>query len=269
MTHLYWDRPWSLVDGCTPCSPGCDHCWSAAMTHRFYNSFTDMPTKQPCLLRVKDGRGVYNRRGYEFSGNIIIHPERLSIPLKRRKPTVYAVWNDWAHESISHHFRSLIVKTARECPQHIILALTKRPVIAVGFWDRQEAPRPPENWWTGLTVCNQLEADEKIPIFLQVPGNKFLSIEPMLGPIDINEAMPLAEDGPNIDAVIVGGETGPGARPIYSDWVRSVRDQCAVADVPFFFKQWGSYKYKGSTGRILDGRTHDNLPWRSKEEKDE
>ena len=168
-----------------------------------------------------------------------------------------------------------------------------------------ESPRkfwPFENVHLGLTVCNQEEADVKIPIFLQVPGKKFLSIEPMLGPIDLcNVTDCLCHcDGclnmsPNtrIDAVILGGETGPGARPMNPDWVRSVRDQCAAAGVPFFFKQWGKWlcstqmvqgthrdtgvycwpwEKSGDTtmmvgvvhpcaGRLLDDRTHDDLPW--------
>jgi len=134
------------------------------------------------------------------------------------------------------------------------------------------------NIYHGLTVCKQQEADEKIPIFLQVPGKKFLSIEPMLEAIDIrNTPLPPCDgrekEWPGFDAVILGGETGPGARPMNSDWVRSVRDQCAVAGVPFFFKGWGAWK--GSANftngkmdvgserrvRLLDGRTHDALPW--------
>ena len=233
-----------------------------------------------------------------WNGQIRVCPERLEIPLKRRKDTVFAIWNDWCHENVSHTFRANIVNTVNDCPQHTILALTKRPNVALDFTESmtwQKKYTFPENWWTGLTVCNQQEADEKIPVFLQVPGKKFLSIEPMLGPIDINEAMPLYEDGPNIDAVILGGETGPGARPMHPDWVRSVRDQCAEADVPFFFKQWGEWvkpmdrneedvwgyagkkshifkpDYTGvyrvgkrNAGRLLDGRTHDDLPWRAK-----
>ncbi|MEI7752405.1 MAG: DUF5131 family protein [Candidatus Omnitrophota bacterium] len=142
----------------------------------------------------------------------------------------------------------------------------------------------PENVYPGLTVCNQKEADKKIPVFLQVPGKKFLSIEPMLGPVDLSGiAMKCAESGTDcgggiqekrpgcwkgncmgnahVDAVILGGETGPGARPMHPDWVRSVRNQCQVAGVPFFFKQWGTFGRSKKCGRLLDGRTHDELPW--------
>ena len=290
----YWQRPWSLVDGCTPCSPGCLHCWSAAMTHRFDQSFTPLT----------DIHG-------KFLGKVVTRPDRLDIPLKRRKPTVYSVWNDWLHESVPFEFIAQILDVACDarCEEHTILLLTKRPHRWSDFkwWHGEHWPGDtpfsvayealghlPENVYSGLTVCNQQEADEKIPIFLQVPGKKFLSIEPMLSAIDITEAI---EDGiptqaemigtrglhyirhgvPRIHAVILGGETGSGARPMHPDWVRSVRDQCAAAGVPFFFKGWGTGSYewrkdyrperdcdwrKKLRGRLLDGQTHDALPWR-------
>jgi len=294
----YWDLPWSLVDGCTPCSPGCDHCWSAGMTHRFNFQWTKNSVNPP---GQKPGHPVFN-------GIIITHPERLSIPLKRRKPAVYSIWNDWAHETVDHDFRRQMIRVAEDCPQHTFLALTKRPKTVLDFcrW-MGDLGSFPDNWWPGLTVCNQQEADEKIPVFLQVPGKKFLSIEPMLGPVDIVSFLPAtlpavdrAVSGPRgdcIDAVILGFETGAGARPGHPDWVRSVRDQCAAAGADFFFKgfgewaflpkfvsatpipgktpPWGKYNVhtwddgwsvrvgkKNFAGRLLDGRTHDDLPWR-------
>jgi protein gp37 len=264
-----------------------------------------------------------------FTGEILCHPERLSIPLRRRKPTVYAVWNDLYHESVDDHFVAATHGVAAVCPQHTLLFLTKRASRALNWhtkfkttnyahWCANEASQrgllldgkrvghkyewPINNIYLGLTVCNQQEADEKIPIFLQVPGKKFLSIEPVLGEIDINKESDLrpmdcsAEWLEYIDAVILGGETGPGARPMHPDWVRSVRDQCAAAGVPFFFKGWGEWvpwggrdceymyqfncdemdkRFQSATlapyiiyrvgrkkaGRRLDGRTHDELPW--------
>jgi protein gp37 len=242
------------------------------------------------------------KKGYE--GRVFEHPERLSIPLKRRKDTVFAIWNDWCHESVGDAFRHAILSVATGCPQHIILALTKREKVLLAF--ANQAPDIwPENLWSGLTICNQPEADAKLLEFLQVPGKKFLSIEPMLGAVDLSEFSPfdiepiepeiqaqLREIWPNglpensmnakmeremkkhqIDAVILGGETGPGARPMHPDWVRSVRDQCAAARVPFFFKGWGDTPHlawgpirardwkRRPAYRYLDGRTHDELPW--------
>lgn len=314
----YWDLPWSLVESCTRVSPGCQNCWSLAMEKRFH-------------------------KGIE--GQVVTHPERLSIPLKRRKPTVYAVWNDLFHEAVPFefikevHFQIGIMDLHQY--GHTFLILTKRPqrLLENTFWedgytlpdgshdyDSGTAPMhkllaSPKNLWHGLTVCNQAEADAKLPVFLQVPGKKFLSIEPMLGAVDVSrylrgdcaEICPEGSDcsecceprmnsmGPlRIDAVILGGETGPGARPLHPDWARSIRDQCAAAGVSFFFKQWGNavpdmdrtYRAdlkdafwmmpngrtgnkqpqpegctwmaktnRKTAGRLLDGRTHDELPW--------
>lgn len=262
----YWDLPWSLVSGCTPCSPGCERCWALGIERRF-------------------------KKG---DGTVHIHPERISIPIRRRKPTVYAIWNDLFHEDAPCDLQRASVRVALAESQHTFLVLTKRPESMARFFEATEI-NPPGNWWSGLTICNQEEANEKIPVFLRVPGKKFLSIEPMLGPIDLIHSglrpewkaphgdPPLRPLGMNIDAVILGGETGPGARPMHPDLVRSVRDQCAATGVPFFFKSWGAWgrnylvdddlnEIPGSEwmdkgikkpGRLLDGRTHDDLPWRT------
>lgn len=329
-TGQYWDKGWQLIDGCTPCSPGCDHCWSAAMAHRFKHPKSDS--------HVHDGL-LTNDSG-KFTGVIYTHPERLSIPLKRKKPTVYAVWNDLFHESVPFefikevHFQIGIMDLHQY--GHTFLILTKRPqrLLERTFWedgctlpdgshDYDSRIEPmhklishPKNLWTGLTVCNQQEADEKIPVFLQVPGKKFLSIEPMLGEINLRWT-PYHHQATNetyrqylerkgsvneyeslkmLDAVILGGETGAGARPLHPDWVRSVRDQCAAAGTDFFFKSWGEFRHesqfgqhipslrlltqktsfyewqdgsrsyrirKERAGRLLDCRLHDDLPWRA------
>jgi len=250
----YWDRSLSWVDGCTPCSPGCDHCWSAAMAHRFYREH----------LTTTEGK---------FNGHVVTRPDRLEIPLKRKKPTVYAAWNDLWHESVPDDFqyRVLEIMSSHECERHTFLVLTKRPHVALAFYNEGYAKDLClNNVYHGLTICNQQEADEKIPIFLQVPGKKFLSIEPMLAAIDLlNLPRPFEfHQSPygwpkwlwrKLDIVILGGETGPGARPMHPDWVRSVRDQCAAAGVPFFFKQWGGVNKK-KAGRLLEARNWDGFP---------
>ena len=276
----FWDKPWSLVDGCTPCSPGCEHCWAAAMERRFGHLAEKVGNNPP-----------------RFTGVINTNSERLSIPLKRRKPTVYAVWNDLFHEAVPGDFINHAWMTMRNADKHTFLILTKRPEKMLSWtkisalyktWPIDEIW--PENVYLGLTVCNQQEADEKIPVFLQVPGKKFLSIEPMLGAIELRHlfnycpehdfpggfCLQRRHDGVQwIDAVILGGETGPGTRPLHPDWVRSVRDQCAAAAVPFFLKSLGEWSLRGNMktgceyihskdGRLLDGRTHDDLPWRKR-----
>lgn len=235
----YWDLPLSLVSGCTPCSPGCDHCWSAGITHRFKDGLTL--------------RGEGQRNG-QFNGQIIIHPERLSIPLKRRKPTVFAVWNDLFHEDVPSDFASdTIIKIEDDYKKHTFLILTKRPHRML---DQMRGYHEVDNIYFGLTVCNQQEADEKIPVFLQVPGKKFLSIEPALSNISLWETYLNVKWVEYFDVVIMGAETGPGARSMDQEWARTVRDECEVTGTPFFLKQIDK-----KHNRILDGRTHDDLPW--------
>lgn len=302
----YWDRPWSLVDGCTPCSPGCEHCWSASMAHRFRDK--DMYNLE--------GRSLTDDKGH-FNGTVWTHPDRLDIPLRRKKPTVYSIWNDLFHEHVPWEFIQRAYGVMARTPQHTYLVLTKRTYWArqaIGWiiaGNREYAHLP--NVWHGLTVCNQAEADEKIPELLKVPGKKWLSIEPMLGRLNLEkwlDACPRSErvdgnghswvfDGDDpyiicafcgerrdalsgrvigcrftvksaIDAVILGGETGPGARPCKPSWVTSVKDQCEAANVPFFFKQWGDGYRKGAhidgeyipMGRLLEGKEWNALPWR-------
>jgi len=249
----FWDKPWSLVDGCTPCSPGCDHCWSAAMAHRFQSQAKNDPKF------INDGQ-LTTFTG-KFNGLVETHPERLSIPMKRRKPTVFSIWNDLFHEAVPDDFIDDALKTMISRPDHTFLVLTKRPHRMTTFFAPLPGSRfaghyqPTSNIYLGLTVCNQQEADEKIPVFLQVPGKKFLSIEPMLGEIDFKRecfcpvSSPVkierhligcpADNKWGIDAVILGGETlgnRPG-REMNIEWAESVADQCAAAGVPLFVKQ--------------------------------
>jgi protein gp37 len=244
----YWDEGITLVESCTPCSPGCEHCWALAMERRF----------KP-----------------EFKNQITIHPERLKR-FNTRKPKVFSIWNDLFHEAVSFDFilATLIHAVGRTDNKYLILS--KRPQQMVRFfqWMEKEAMLTVEIrdcFYFGLTVCNQQEAFEKLSDFKKVPGKKFLSLEPLLSDIPF---LMLSE----IDCVICGGETGPGARPMHPDWVRSVRDQCAAVGVNFFFKSWGKHMpaYSNCYGkkevkpidvlshdpmRLLDGRTHDELPW--------
>jgi len=257
----YWNLPWSLVSGCTPCSPGCDNCWSAAMTYRFAERMIRQ-TGEPLI----DSSG-------RFTGCTAIHPERLDIPLKRKKPTVYAIWNDLFHEEVPVNFQAKVFGAMDFNERHTFLILTKRPGNMLKFDASLKSAssnpmwiKPLPNVYSGLTICNQQEAYDKLSDFKRVPGKKFLSLEPLLSDIPF-----LMLDG--IDCVILGGETGPGARPTHPDWVRSIRDQCEAAGVPFFFKGWGAWKgaadfvgdkmVPGSTrkSRILDGQEWNQLPW--------
>jgi protein gp37 len=249
---------------------------------------------------IRNGEPIITTAKGKFKGVVIPRPDRLSIPLKRRKPTVWAVWNDLFHEAVPFVFIDKVYTRMCIAHKHIFLLLTKRPAIMASMIRTVSNGLDLNigNIYHGLTVCTQQEADEKIPTFLHVPGKKFLSIEPMLSSIFFPSICGLdfrrlpghiiAPHG-GIDAVILGGETGPGARPMHPDWVRSVRDQCAMAGVPFFFKGWGEYCQvdqlsedawagydiagarcdemvrcgRKAAGRRLDGREHNDLPWRS------
>jgi protein gp37 len=155
--------------------------------------------------------------------------------------------------------------------QHSFLLLTKRinRLLTIQPFPKPYLSNAP-NVWLGVTVVNQAEADEKIPILLQIPAAvRWLSIEPMLGPVNISKWLITEAQikGPgyeparikSIDWVVLGGETGPGARPMRSDWGLSIKNQCVSAGIPFFFKSWGSAwgKY---TGRLLDGKIWNELP---------
>ncbi len=253
----YWRLPLTLVSGCTRCSPGCDHCWALTMERRFKK----LPTKK------------WPESEIELSP-IQIHPERLDIPLKRKKPTVYALWNDLFHEDVPDEFiQAAYMRMWNTQQKHIYLVFTKRIARARHHYNRwlnmKQVPKNlmcASNIWLGVTVCNQAEADEKIPILLKIPAAvRWISIEPMLGPIDLkypvfNGAYSFDSLG-GINWVILGGETGPGARLIKGEWVSSVRDQCIVAGVPFFFKNWGTYHKLGKpTLRMIGGREWNELP---------
>jgi protein gp37 len=301
MNGKYWDKALSLVEGCTPVSAACDHCWLADISRRFQKGIN---------LGGKD-KAVKIFTSFEtgkFNGTVRTRPDRLDIPLKRKKPTVYAVWSDLFHPEIPDEFIEKALNVVYDAKQHTFLILTKRPERMRDFLlgtSGAGANFEFDNLWLGVTAENQEQADKRIPILLQIPSAKrFVSIEPMLGPVDLDKIPPgnsgrwcgfgpsefkcdtyKAKDG--LDLVVLGGESGHGARPMHPDWARGVRDQCQAAGVPFFFKQWGEWRkqepYGHETdgdatmfrcglrkaGRLLDGQEHNELPWREIAEREE
>jgi protein gp37 len=259
----YWDKPWSLIDGCTPVSEGCDNCWSRTMAERFH----------------------------KWPGKVTPRYDRLEIPLKVKKPTVWALWNDLFHEDVPEEFIIAAVDIMRKSPRHTFLVLTKRSERMADFVKRvrfdgygngqtwiashEDAPgyrilggngcTGIDNVWLGVTAENQELADKRIPILLQTPAaHRFVSIEPMLELVDFEEVPvgmlgPLRKVNPKVDWVILGGETGPHARPCHPDWVRIVRDQCQAAGVPFWFKSGGE-TWEPEQRRLIDGREWNEKP---------
>jgi protein gp37 len=253
---LYWQRVFKVNEGCTKCSPACDNCWS--------ETETVMRCKHPNEKIHERAQDVTNYLGDKptgFGGNILLRHDNIDLPLRVKKPTVFAVWNDLFHRDVTDRFICDAYEVMIKSPQHIFLVLTKRARRMGDFLSPATCFTSPsrDNIYHGVTVCNQAEADEKIPHLLQVPGKRFLSIEPMLGAIDFESALQKSNQwcewcggfvdsshdcyDPNmgIHQVLLGGESGAGARPMHPDWVRGVRDQCQAAGVPFYFKQWGEW----------------------------
>jgi len=285
-TKIEWtEETWNPVVGCTKCSPGCDNCYAERMAARLANIAAAKFLKGKCppsLMRYKyvvendriaylggaipeeDGIPVRVRKYLpKWNGQIEWRKTVLDKPLRWRKPREIFVcsMSDLFHEKVPFGFIQLVLSVIRSC-NHTFLILTKRIKRAAQFFvfDKENQAyasrlyRIPKNLCLGVSVCNPDEKP-KIDTLRRIPAAlKFVSFEPLLA--DIGEL-----DLTGIQQVIVGGESGPGARPMQPDWVRSIRDQCAEPDVPFFFKQWGG-RNKKAAGRILDGREHNDLAWR-------
>ena len=230
-TIEWTDATWNPVTGCTKVSPGCAHCYAEKITLRFKRGGPFLPGKT----------------------TIILHPERLRLPLTWKAPRRIFVnsMSDLFHEQIPLWYIRQVFDVMAEADRHIFQVLTKRHERLVSLANKLEWPR---NVWMGVSVENQYWADRRIPALLEVPANiRFLSMEPLLKSTDIKAFLK------EIQWVIVGGESGPKARPMRPEWVRLIRDDCDAAEVPFFFKQWGG-KTSKTGGRILDGHVWAELP---------
>lgn len=217
------------------------------------------------------GAIIYGKRT-EYWNPIPGKPDRLTIPIRWKKPHRIFVnsMSDLFHPDVPVGFITDCFEVMAACPHHVFQILTKRPRRML---DMLEKSSP--NVWLGVSCEDQTTANERILLLLQTPAAvRFISAEPLLGPIDLTALSdhslprpasrnalqrPVCSSLECLDWVIAGGESGPGARPMHSDWVRSLRDQCVAAAVPFFFKQWGGVRKK-QTGRELDGRTWDEMP---------
>jgi len=348
------DATWNPIVGCTKVSPGCDHCYAIRTAHRM----TANPN--PLVSQAYEG----TEAGGEWTGKVNILADRLDQPLKWRKPRRIFVnaQSDLFHEAVPDDFITRVWAVMTLAPQHVFQILTKRharmrsllsaPRFQDDVWRAATALMgehgidkgrhfawPLPGVWLGVSVEDQQWADIRIPALLDTPAAvRWLSCEPLLGPVDLCMERPGCPDGgrchhgcvggycfrvdcceplsgyregeplaglwtevdkkrkASIDWVVVGGESGPGARPMHPTWARSLRDQCQAAGVPFHFKQWGEWAPSGigfgwlperqtyvgdiqpygihgtpfrqimarvgkaSAGRELDGRTWDEYP---------
>lgn len=230
-TKIEWaEESWNPVTGCTPISAGCKNCYAERMSKRLVGRF-GYPANDPF--------------------RVTLHEDKLGQPLKWRKPRRVFVCSmgDLFHEDVQEDWLYSVWDTMRKAPQHTFLVLTKRPewmrdVVSFWYdviWEREPLP----NVWLGVTVEDSDHID-RIDILSQVPAAvRFVSFEPLLDDV----AARLNQDTPGIDWAIVGGETGPGARPMRPDWARGIREWALCRDVPFFFK-----RHSGRRGsRLLDG----------------
>lgn len=191
-----------------------------------------------------------NRR-YANGFQVTLHEDLVDAPLRWRSPRVVFVnsMSDLFHQKVPVRFLRQVFSTMNKCQQHTFQILTKRSGRLRQLADKVQWTK---NIWMGVSVENE-SVYHRIEDLRQVPAKvRFLSCEPLIGPM---EGLPLE----SIDWVIVGGESGPGARPMEKEWVLSIRDECQAAGVPFFFKQWGGVR-KHQYGRMLDNRTYDEMP---------
>lgn len=238
-TSIEWtEQTWNPTTGCTKISPGCENCYAEVMARRL------------------QAIGV---RGYEKGFKLTLQSHRLEEPLQREKPTVYFVnsMSDLFHEGIPVPYIKRIFDVIKNSPQHTFQILTKRAERMASILSKFDVP---PNAWLGATVENKKHGLPRIDWLKKIDANvRFLSIEPLLED--------LGEIGlKNIQWVIVGGESGPKARPMKQEWVLNIKDQCEAQGSAFFFKQWGGWgadgikRAKKENGRILFGRTWNNKP---------
>jgi len=238
-SKIEWcDYTWNPITGCTPISEGCRNCYAARMAKRLAGRF-GYPKDEPFTPGV-------------------VHPDKLGDIGKLRKPRRIFVCSmgDLFHDDVPLSSVARIFEYVWTNKQHTFMFLTKRPERMREFFTQKNSKAcyggvwPQPHVWLGVTAENQEQANKRIPILLETPASlRFVSIEPMIGPVDLDERELLIDKrrfkytfGNYLDWVIVGGETGPGARPMNLEWVSSIQGQCSNVGVPLFFKSWGKFK---------------------------
>jgi protein gp37 len=230
-SSIEWtESTWNPTTGCDALSPGCDNCYAERMTKRLQAM----------------GQAKY-ARGFELT----LHPETARLPLAWKKPQRIFVnsMSDLFHHSVPIDYIQLVFKTMREAHWHEFQVLTKRSGRLLAVAEQLDWP---SNVWMGVSVETEAYKSRIDHLRQTNAALKFLSLEPLIGSLGRLNLR-------GIDWVIVGGESGPGARPMKPEWVTEIREQCSEAGTAFFFKQWGGVQKK-RTGRTLEGRTYDEMP---------
>lgn len=239
VSRIEWtEQTWNPTVGCTKISPGCKHCYAEAMANRLQAMGTN---------------------GYQNGFALTLLPSRLDEPINRKKNTVYFVnsMSDVFHEDVPFEYIDRIFETVAKTSQHTYQILTKRAERMAEYFKTRVVP---QNAWIGVSVEDLQYGVPRIDFLRKINAKvRFLSVEPLLeslGEVDLS----------NIHWVIVGGESGPKARPMQQAWVEDIRIQCEESGAAFFFKQWGGWGADGKkrakkfNGRELNGRTWDGMP---------
>ena len=229
---------WNPVTGCTKLSAGCDHCYAERFSERF--------------------RGVKDHP-FEQGFDLTLRPKRLETPLSWKKARMVFVnsMSDLFHKKVPKSYIASVFDTMERADWHVFQVLTKRSSLMRNFVNERYKDRQvPEHIWLGTSVEDHTKRSRIKHLQDTNASVRFLSVEPLIG-------APGEMDLTRIEWVIVGGESGPNARPMQLEWARSMRDQCIAQDVPFFFKQWGGFRPK-SGGRELDGQEWTEFPVLSK-----
>jgi protein gp37 len=277
-SNIEWTgKTWNPVTGCTKISPGCKNCYAEAEAYRWQKAHEGKAQKMQDRINQNPPNQIMSKfnqtkvipithklldpfqRPYANRFKTTLNPERLTQPYQENKPTVFFVnsMSDLFHEDVPFAYIDQVMSVVKNCPQHVFQILTKRAERMAEYFECREVP---DCAWLGVSVEDRQYGVPRIDHLRQISAmNRFLSVEPLLEDIgQINLS--------GINWVIVGGESGPGARRMLPEWATSVRDQCIASKVAFFFKQWGAYgedgihRTKKANGALLEGCEWKQMP---------